>query len=190
MANENKAPAQATCVWAQREDYVLLTIQVEGCGKPDVKLTPEKLVFNGVGKIGKTDQSYLMEIEFMHPVIPEETKKTEPLTTRFIVMKIVKKEKQYWPRLTKEKAKVNWIKVDFANWRDEDESEEEDDKTRDLEKMMSQMGGGGFGGMGGMPGMGGMGGMDGMDFGDGPGVGDSDDDDEGDSDDEKMPDLE
>ena len=43
---------------------------------------------------------------------------------------------------------MNWIKVDFANWRDEDESEEEDDKTRDLEKMMSQMGGGGFGGMG------------------------------------------
>jgi len=183
MANENKAPAQATCVWAQREDYVLLTIQVEGCAKPDVKLTPEKLVFNGVGKIGKTDQSYLMEIEFMHPVIPEETKKTEPLSTRFIVMKIVKKDKQFWPRLTKEKAKVNWIKVDFANWRDEDESEEEDDKTRDLEKMMSQMGGGGFGGMGG---------MDGMDFGDAPGgmgMGDSDDD-EADSDDEKMPDLE
>ena len=42
----------------------------------------------------------------------------------------------------------NWIKVDFANWRDEDESEEEDDKTRDLEKMMSQMGGGMGGGMG------------------------------------------
>merc|ERR1712198_415004 len=111
-----------------------------------------------------------MEIEFMHPVIPEETKKTEPLSTRFIVMKIVKKEKQFWPRLTKEKAKVDWIKVDFANWRDEDESEEEDDKTRDLEKMMSQMGG-----MGGMPG---MGGMDGMDFGDGAGMGDSDDEEE------------
>ena len=106
MANESKAPAQATCVWAQREDYILLTIQVEGCAKPDVKLTPEKLVFNGVGKIGKTDQSYVMEIEFMHPVIPEETKKTEPLSTRFIVMKIVKKEKQYWPRITKEKLKV------------------------------------------------------------------------------------
>merc|ERR1739848_797947 len=117
-----------------------------------------------------------MEIEFMHPVIPEETKKTEPLSTRFIVLKIVKKEKQYWPRITKEKLKVNWIKVVFANWRDEDESEEEVDKTRDLERMMSQMGGGGFGGMGGMGGMPGMGGMGGMDFGDGPGAGDSDDD--------------
>ena len=106
MANESKAPAQATCIWAQREDYILLTIQVEGCAKPDVKLTPEKLVFTGVGKIGKTDQSYLMEVDFPHPVIPEETKKTEPLTTRFIVMKIVKKDKQYWSRLTKEKAKV------------------------------------------------------------------------------------
>lgn len=197
MANESKAPAQATCIWAQREDYILLTVQVEGCEKPDVKLTPEKLVFNGVGKIGKTDKSYLMEIEFLHPVIPEETKKTEPLSTRFIVMKIVKKEKAFWPRLRKDKAKVNWIKVDFANWRDEDESEEEDEKTQDLEKMMSQMGGGGFGGgmggmpgmggMGGMPGMGGMGGMDGMDFGDGAGA---DSDDEEDSDDEKMPDLE
>ena len=114
MANESKAPAQATCVWAQREDYILLTIQVEGCAKPDVKLTPEKLVFNGVGKIGKTDQSYVMEIEFMHPVIPEETKKTEPLSTRFIVMKIVKKEKQYWPRITKEKLKVMWVFFRFG----------------------------------------------------------------------------
>jgi len=193
MANNSNSPAaaQATCVWAQREDYILLTIQVEQCKNPDVKLTPEKLVFNGVGKVGKTDKSYVLELEFLHPVIPEETKKTEPLSTRFIVMKIVKKEKAFWPRLTKEK-KINWIKVDFSNWRDEDESEEEeDDKTRDLEKMMSRMGGGGFGGgMGGMEGLGGMdglGGMEGMGLGDGP---DADSDDEGDSDDEPMPDLE
>lgn len=186
MATDGKAAAQATCCWAQREDYILVTIQVEGCATPDIRVTQDKLIFNGVGKIGKTDQSYKMEVEFFKHVIPEETKKTEPLSSRFIVMKIVKKEKgPFWPRLTKEKGKVNWIKVDFGHWRDEDESEEEDEKTKDLEKMMSQMGG--FGGQGGQPDFGGMGGMGGMDFGDAPGI---DSDDEEDSDDEKMPDLE
>ena len=41
---------------------------------------------------------------------------------------------------------MHWLKTDFDKWKDEDESEDEDQ----------------MGGMGGMPGMGGMGGMPGM----------------------------
>uniref|UniRef100_A0A2K5KUA3 Prostaglandin E synthase 3 n=1 Tax=Cercocebus atys TaxID=9531 RepID=A0A2K5KUA3_CERAT len=33
---------------------------------------------------------------------------------------------QSWPRLTKERAKLNWLSVDFNNWKDwEDDSDED-----------------------------------------------------------------
>ena len=31
----------------------------------------------------------------------------------------------YWERLTKDKTKQHWLKVDFNKWKDEDESDEE-----------------------------------------------------------------
>ncbi len=43
----------------------------------------------------------------------------------------------YWERLTKDKTKKHWLKVDFNKWKDEDDSEDEEG------------GGGGGGGAGG-----------------------------------------
>ena len=40
-------------------------------------------------------------------------------------MVIYKKEEGFWPRLQKDKKKPNFLKVDFARWRDEDDEEEE-----------------------------------------------------------------
>lgn len=31
---------------------------------------------------------------------------------------------EYWPRLTKEKVRNQWIKTDFSKWVDEDEQDE------------------------------------------------------------------
>lgn len=195
MASDGKPPAQATCMWAQRHDHLIFTIKVEGCAKPDIKLTPEKLDFTGVCKSGKTDQSYHLELDFYENVDPEKTVIPKPLSSRFIELIIRKKKEIYWPRLIKEKGKVNWISVNFDKWKDEDESDDEDaasGKGQDMEQLMAQMGGmGGFGGggSGGMPpGMGGMGEMPGMDGGDFNGL--DGDDDEEDSDDENLPELE
>merc|ERR1712131_66900 len=48
---------------------------------------------------------------------------------------------EYWPRLTKEKQKIHWLKVDFARWRDEDDDETEDkiDEEFDMNKMLNQL---------------------------------------------------
>ncbi|CAB1336766.1 unnamed protein product [Coregonus sp. 'balchen'] len=88
-----------------------------------------------------------------------------------------------WPRLTKDKAKFQWLGVDFNNWKDWEDDSDEDlssfDKFSEASKasmscctkcMMNTMGG-----EDGMPDLG-MGGMEGLE--------------EHDSDDEKMPDLE
>merc|ERR1712133_118063 len=48
---------------------------------------------------------------------------------------------EYWPRLTKEKQKIHWLKVDFSRWRDEDDDEGEDklDSDFDMNKMLNQL---------------------------------------------------
>merc|ERR1712212_1199302 len=48
---------------------------------------------------------------------------------------------EYWPRLTKEKRKIHWLKVDFSRWRDEDDDEGEDklDSDFDMNKMLNQL---------------------------------------------------
>merc|ERR1711939_1070188 len=57
---------------------------------------------------------------------------------------------EYWPRLTKDKAKLQFVKTDFSKWVDEDEQ----DAAEDIEMPEDPMGG-----MGAQMGMGGAGGM-------------------------------
>lgn len=97
------------------------------------------------------------------------SKKLNSRALHFVLRKKELKE-EYWPRLTKEKARNSFIKTDFSKWVDEDEQEGVAVEADDFDPMGGAGGGGGMppgmGGMGGMPpGMGGMGGMPGgMDF--------------------------
>lgn len=59
-------------------------------------------------------------------------------------MIIYKKEEGYWPRLQKG-GKLNYVKVDFSKWKDEDEEEEEESADpmggMDFQSLMAQAGG-------------------------------------------------
>ncbi len=46
----------------------------------------------------------------------------------------------FWPRLLESKDKQHWLKVDFSRWKDEDDSDVEEDGN--FEDMMKKMGGG------------------------------------------------
>ncbi|VFV31907.1 prostaglandin e synthase 3, partial [Lynx pardinus] len=49
---------------------------------------------------------------------------------------------QSWPRLTKERAKLNWVSVDFSNWKAwEDDSDEDMSNFDHSSEMMNNMGG-------------------------------------------------
>ena len=44
----------------------------------------------------------------------------------------------YWPSLFKDKKKVHWLKIDFNRWRDEDDSEPEENgggEEQDLDEV-------------------------------------------------------
>ncbi|KAK4702737.1 hypothetical protein P7C70_g3482, partial [Phenoliferia sp. Uapishka_3] len=99
-------------------------------------------------------KTYEFELDLFGEV--EELKRT--LTGKNLSLVLGKKElsEDYWPRLTKEKVKLNFLKTDFGKWKDQDEQEDEEP----VEEAPQQQGPPGMGGMGGMGGAGGMGGMD------------------------------
>ncbi|KAK3108237.1 hypothetical protein FSP39_003844 [Pinctada imbricata] len=130
-------------VWAQRKDKLLLTIELDDVKDQKITLTENKLTFRGVG--GAEKHTYEAEIEFYQDVDQNESKYVVlPRNIPFVIKK--KEEGEFWPRLIKEKVKIHWIKTDFDKWKDEDDSDyEEDDSNMDLESMMQKMGGMGVG---------------------------------------------
>lgn len=157
--------------WAQRKDKLYLTVDLQDCDAPEVKVSNEgengKFEFRGAAAGNK----YELVVDLLHEIDAENTQIAK--TPRNIFLMVPKKEEgDHWPRLTKEKGKQNHIQVDWAKYIDQDDEESGADgfnpdgmSSLDMGGMggMPGMGGmgdmGGMGGMGGMPGMGGMGGM-------------------------------
>lgn len=153
--------------WAQRKNLVYLSICLEDCKNPVIKLDADKLYFRSKG--GVDQKEYEVTVPLFQEIIPEDSKYVvRDRLIEFILKK--KNDGPYWKRLVKEDQKYHWLKVDFDKWRDEDDSEEEVGNNQDLEDMFKQMGG-----------IGDAGDKD---------LGDLDKGTEEDSDDEEIPDLE
>ncbi|CAM5124252.1 unnamed protein product [Natator depressus] len=157
----------ASAKWYDRRDYVFIEFCVEDSKDVNVNFEKSKLTFSCLG--GSDNFKHLNEIDLFNYIDPNESKHKR--TDRSILCCLRKGESgQSWPRLTKEKAKLNWLSVDFNNWKDwEDDSDEDLSNFDRFSEMMNNMGG-----------------DEDVDL---PEV-DGADDDSPDSDDEKMPDLE
>jgi len=109
-------------VWAQRKDQVFLSVDLQDVKSENIKLEPTKLSF--FGKSGT--KQYSFEIEFLKEIDPAKSKYVvRPRSIEFVV---IKKDLGYWERILKEqpKIKLNWLKVDWNKWKDEDEVAEDD----------------------------------------------------------------
>uniref|UniRef100_A0A2K6L1S2 Prostaglandin E synthase 3 n=2 Tax=Rhinopithecus TaxID=542827 RepID=A0A2K6L1S2_RHIBE len=88
----------ASAKWYDRRDYVFIEFCVED--SKDVNVNFEKLTFSCLR--GSDNFKHLNEIDLFHCIDPNDCK------------------------LTKERAKLNWLSVDFNNWKDwEDDSDED-----------------------------------------------------------------
>ncbi|KAI1300736.1 hypothetical protein EDD11_005959 [Mortierella claussenii] len=182
-------------LWAQRANLVYVTVSLPDT-TPTINLTEDKLEVSATSD-GK---NYAVTIEFNKPIDPEAS--TTNANPRNIFFTLIKKEQDdWWPRLNKGSKKLNFVKTDFARWKDEDDEDDEPEANQPMDMGgMPGMGMGGMPGMG-MGGMGGMGGMDGMDLqslmaqmgqkgqGGMPDMGDYEDDQENDSGDEAGDDV-
>ncbi|XP_069762060.1 prostaglandin E synthase 3-like isoform X1 [Narcine bancroftii] len=158
----------ASAKWYDRRDYVFVEFCVEDSKDVEINFEKEKFTFSCLG--GAESIKHFNEVNLYSAIDPNDSRHKR--TDRSILCYLRKGESgQVWPRLTKDKLKLNWLKLDFNNWGDSDDDPEEEDLSS-FEKF-SQM-------------MNNMGGED-RDI---PDVDGMDDDGSQDSDDEKMPDLE
>jgi len=134
--------------WAIRQDKVFISFQVEDAGKVQVVFEDQKVTFSAVqyavddqGKLTKKiAKMFRNDIDLYDKVVPE--KCVYQQFARGIKCLLFRAEEgNYWPRLTKEKMKIHWLKVDFSRWKDEDDSDTEDklDKDFDMNKMLGEL---------------------------------------------------
>lgn len=121
-------------MWAQRNTILYLTVCLEDCKDPTIKVEPEKLFFKGIG--GTDRKLHEVTINFYKEVDPEKTVQS-PKGRNFEFVLTKKQEGPYWPRLTKENKKFHWLKSDFNKWKDEDDTDDEGgfEGGRDLEEV-------------------------------------------------------
>lgn len=92
-------------------------------------------------------QDYSLHIDFYAEINEEESHYHVAGSHIAFVLRKKEKKSEYWPRLTKEKAKYHYIRTDFEKWVDEDEQESKpeagdfDPSTMDLASLAKQYGG-------------------------------------------------
>lgn len=131
---------QPAVQWAQREDCVWLTILVENCTVPIIKILPNRLSFKGKGGgEGEQQKFYNCELDFYADLRPGVCKYSDPKknqNSRSIIFKLVKKEESWWPRLLETKVKQHWLKVDFTRWADPVDDEDSEAEEQEWQKKM------------------------------------------------------
>ncbi|KAF3915551.1 hypothetical protein ABW21_db0204978 [Orbilia brochopaga] len=157
----SQTPPKPLCprilTWAQRsspveaeKNIIFLTIKAPDVSKDNLKLdlTPTKLSYKGTTDKG---QVYGVEIEFFEEIDAAESRHHHSARATECVLRKKEKKEEFWPRLTKEKVKLHWLKTDFDKWVDEDEQDGPAPEPEFDPGMMSQFGGGdeagGFGGI-------------------------------------------
>jgi prostaglandin-E synthase len=142
---------QPTVLWAQRDDYVWLTVDVPNAEDLKIDLSSTGIDFSCKAD-GKT---YIFKLDFYKSIVKADSKF---LKHRLVDFALKKETSEDWPRLSKESKKLSWVKVDWSKWEDSDA----EDEPAGFD--MSNMGGFGDLGMGAeMAGLGGMANM-GADF--------------------------
>lgn len=114
--------------WAQRSDpkhdakniiFLNITINDDLGLHPVFELTSQSLYFSAVNE-GNT-KSFTLNLDFYDTIVPKLSKHS--VNTKGITAILQKSSTQleYWPRLTKEKGKLFYLKTDFDKWVDEDD---------------------------------------------------------------------
>jgi len=116
----NKSVANPPLKWAQRKDKVYITFDLIEVQDPKIDIVEGKfLKFSGSDK----NHTYSLDLELYDDILKEDSKYV--FATRNIFLNLKKKSKgPYWPRLFKNSSKLNFVNVDWNNYIDEDDEEE------------------------------------------------------------------
>uniref|UniRef100_A0A668ALA7 Prostaglandin E synthase 3 like n=1 Tax=Myripristis murdjan TaxID=586833 RepID=A0A668ALA7_9TELE len=121
-------PARA--LWFDRKKYVTVNITVQKPKDVQVDIQADKMVL-----CCKNDEDDVIynEVYFYDKIEPNDSReRVYDRTVNFLLRKV--KPDVAWPRLQKDTAKPSWINVDFDNWRDW--ANEEDDGKAEFDDYM------------------------------------------------------
>ncbi|CAG8433841.1 9604_t:CDS:2 [Ambispora gerdemannii] len=129
-------------LWAQRTDEIYFTINLTDIKDPELEVTKDKISFKGKG--GAEQKLYGFELDLYNEINPESSKRSQTGRHIFLVLDKAEHGQSYWPRLTREKIRLAFLKTDFAKWKDEDEEESGDPAQdalggMDFSSLMSDM---------------------------------------------------
>lgn len=121
-----REPKSPEFIWAQKKNSVSITVNVPNVRKTDAVIEIKddgRVYFKGfVGNTGR-EQAYMLDITLLKPINAAES--TGKITGRNVSFKIKKTESgPYWVRLLKSEKKNIHCKIDWNNWVDEDEDQE------------------------------------------------------------------
>ncbi|KAJ6437564.1 mitochondrial carrier [Purpureocillium lavendulum] len=124
-------------LWAQREGVVYLTINLHDVQNSAIDLQAGSIDFKNTTE----GMEYAFNLSFYAPVKVDESKKS--ITGRYAFLVLAKAEEAWWPRLTNENVRLNFVKVDFERWADEDDSDDEPNLPGGMDFSQFGMPGGG-----------------------------------------------
>lgn len=114
-------------LWAQRKDQIYLTINVPNIKKSEstVKITDEgHIYFKGPGGNVGHEEEYILDITLFKPIKADQSK--HKITARCVQFRLIKADSgPYWDRLLKAEGRNVHCKIDWDNWKDEDDDEDE-----------------------------------------------------------------
>ncbi|KPA82005.1 hypothetical protein ABB37_03182 [Leptomonas pyrrhocoris] len=125
--------------WAQRPEYVLLTIALQDTTNVTVEMKEEGKVLY-FSCTAPEDKHYAYTLHFYAPISPEESQHV--VRPRQIELKLKKKfhksleeaedDEVEWPRLTEEKTKHSNINIDWSKWKDAGDNDAGSDDLGDF----------------------------------------------------------
>ncbi|CAG5118870.1 unnamed protein product [Candidula unifasciata] len=109
--------------WGQSKENISLKVDLRSVENVEVSLTEEGLDFSAQGQGIKGINIYSFHLDFYLRVNPEKSRYRK--TDTAVEFQIEKSVPETWPRLTSERTKLQWLKIDFDKFM-QDESELED----------------------------------------------------------------
>ncbi|XP_030256087.1 putative protein PTGES3L isoform X1 [Sparus aurata] len=132
---EESQPAHA--LWFDRKKYVTINFVVQRPKDVKVDIQDDKMILCCKNQ---TDDVIYNELYFYDKVQKFDSRETVHERTIHVLLRKMKPDFA-WPRLQRDEAKASWIAVDFDNWRDwdneEDEGKEEFDRYADMIQEMA-----------------------------------------------------
>lgn len=135
MCEEDELSQPAKTQWYDRKNYVFVEFCVEDSTEVDVVIEKFRLIFSC--KTADNTKLY-NNIELYTRVEPNDSRHKRSDRSITLFMRKVEGKKA-WPRLTKEKDKHAWLVVDFDNWRDWHDDDEQLNFMEQYANMMKEI---------------------------------------------------